>query len=62
MFDKDKDGFLKVSELKRMMSSLGDDKLGKKDLEKMLKDADKCNGGLVNWEGRTKLMTYDMVL
>ena len=53
MFDKDNDGFLSVSDLRRIMTSLGDEKLSKKDLEMMVKEADSDNNGLVNCQGRT---------
>ena len=53
-FDKDNDGFLSVSDLRRIMTSLGDEKLSKKDLEMMVKEADSDNNGLVNCQGRTK--------
>ena len=40
------------------MTSLGDDKLSKKDVEMMVEEADKEQDGLVNCEGqgRTKFM------
>ena len=53
MFDKDNDGFLTVSDLRRIMTSLGDEKLSKKDLEMMVVEADNDNDGLVNCEGQT---------
>ena len=41
MFDRDNDGFLTVSDLRRIVTSLGDDKLSRKDVEMMVEEADK---------------------
>ena len=38
MFDLDNDGFLTVPDLRRIMTSLGDDKLSKRDLERIKMD------------------------
>ena len=51
MFDHDNDGFLTVSDLRKIVTSLGDDKLSKKDAEMMVEEADKDQDGLVNCEG-----------
>ena len=52
MFDCDNDGFLTVHDLRRIMTSLGDDKLSKKDVEMMVEEADKDQDGLVNCQGQ----------
>ena len=52
MFDHDNDGFLTVADLRRIVTSLGDDKLSKKDVEMMVEEADKDQDGLVNCEGQ----------
>ena len=52
MFDLDNDGFLTVPDLRRIMTSLGDDKLSKKDVETMVEEADEDQDGLVNCEGQ----------
>ena len=49
------------------MTSLGDEKLSKKDLEMMVKEADSDNNGLVNCQGQANLTfsllsNYCMVL
>ena len=51
IFDKDKDGFLTVAELKKIMSSMGE-KMPKKELDAMVKEADKDNDGLINCQGK----------
>ena len=58
MFDHDNDWFLTVPDLRRILTSLGDDKLSKKDVEMMVEEAGKDQDGLVNCQGqeRKKIM------
>ena len=49
MFDCDN-----VPDLRRIMTSLGDDKLSKKDVEMMVEEADKDQDGLINCEGKER--------
>ena len=59
MFVCDNDGFLTVSDLRRIMTSLGDDKLSKKDVEMMVEEADMDLDGLVNCEGKERKKVYE---
>ena len=44
MFDKDKDGFLSTDELRKIMK----ERMSKKDLNTMIKEADSDNDGFIN--------------
>ncbi len=50
IFDKDDDGFISVDELRHIMQSLGE-KMGEKELDEMVTEADRDNDGLINYEG-----------
>ena len=50
VFDKDKDGFLTVSELRRIMTSMGET-LTKAEVEDMISEADKNGDGRINYKG-----------
>lgn len=45
-FDKDKDGFLTTDELKKIMK----DRMTKKDIDTMIKEADSGNYGMINYQ------------
>ena len=47
-FDKDKDGFLTTDELKKIMK----DRMTKKDIDTMIKEADSGNYGMINYQGK----------
>ena len=47
MFDKDKDGFLSTDELRKIMK----ERMSKKDLNTMIKEADSDNDGFINCKG-----------
>ena len=47
MFDKDKDGFLSTDELRKIMK----ERVSKKDLNTMIKEADSDNDGFINCQG-----------
>ena len=51
VFDKDKDGFLSVSELRRIMTSMGE-KLTKAEVDDMISEADKNGDGRINYKGQ----------
>ena len=53
-FDKDKDGFLTVPELRKIMTSMGD-RMSKREFEAMVQEADRDNDGLINCKGRNYL-------
>ena len=48
MFDKDKDGFLSTDDLRKIMK----ERMSKKDLNTMIKEADSDNDGFINCQGR----------
>ena len=57
IFDKDDDGVLTVEELRKIMSSLGD-RMTKKEIDLMVKEADDDNDGFINCKGMfQKLLT-----
>ena len=49
-FDKDKDGFLSVTELEKMMTSMGS-RMTRKEFAVMAKEADSDGDGLINYKG-----------
>ena len=51
IFDKDKDGFLTVAELRKIMSSMGE-KMSRNELDAMVREADSDNDGLINCQGK----------
>ena len=50
VFDKDKDGFLTVAELRKIMTAMGE-RMPKKEFEAMVKEVDKDNDGPLNCQG-----------
>ena len=50
IFDKDKDGFLTVAELRKIMTAMGE-RMPRKEFEAMVKEVDKDNDGLINCQG-----------
>ena len=50
VFDKDGNGFISSSELKHVMTNLGE-KLSDEEIEEMIHEADKDGDGQVNYEG-----------
>ena len=53
VFDKDDDGLLSVSELRKIMSSLGD-KMTRKEIDLMVKEADVDQDGFINCQGESQ--------
>lgn len=51
MFDKDKDGLISSSELRHVMTNLGE-RLSEEEVDDMIKEADLDGDGMVNYEGR----------
>ena len=47
-FDKDKDGFLTTDEMRKIMK----DRMPKKEINAMIKEADSDNDGFINCKGR----------
>lgn len=50
VFDKNGDGFISASELRHVMTNLGE-KLTDEEVEDMIKEADLDGDGLVNYDG-----------
>ena len=50
MFDKNKDGLISSSELRHVMTSLGE-KLSDEEVDDMIREADLDGDGMVNYEG-----------
>ena len=53
MFDKDKDGFLTVRELRKIMTAMGD-RMPRQEFDAMVKEVDTDNDGLINCQGNIK--------
>ena len=49
-FDKDKDGFLTLAELRKIMTAMGE-RMPRQEFEAMVKEVDKDNDGLINCQG-----------
>lgn len=50
MFDKDNNGLISSTELRRVMTNLGE-KLTEAEVEDMIKEADVDGDGMVNYDG-----------
>lgn len=50
MFDKNNDGLISSSELRRVMMNLGE-KLTEEEVDDMIKEADMNGDGMVNYDG-----------
>ena len=50
MFDKDGSGTLNVTELRRVMSNMGE-RLGEDEIEEMIKEANATQDGLIDYHG-----------
>ena len=56
MFDKDNDGYLGVSDLRKIMTTMGQ-RLKKSEVEEMVTEADiAISDGLINIRGDTKMV------
>lgn len=51
MFDKNNDGLISSSELRRVMMNLGE-KLTEEEVDDMIKEADMNGDGMVNYDGK----------
>lgn len=56
VFDKNKDGLISSSELRHVMTSLGE-KLSDEEVDDMIREADLDGDGMVNYEGKIKITT-----
>ena len=54
MFDKDNDGYLSVSELRKIMLTMGK-RMKKSEVEEMVTEADIAKNGLINLKGDSHL-------
>lgn len=54
VFDRNGDGFISSSELRHVMTNLGE-KLTDEEVEDMIREADLDGDGLVNYEGKPKI-------
>ena len=61
IFDKDKDGFLTVAELRKIMSSMGE-KMSRNELDAMLREADSGNDGLISCQGKIVFIYFPFFL
>lgn len=52
VFDKNNDGLISSSELRHVMTNLGE-KLSEEEVDDMIKEADMDGDGLVNYDGNT---------
>ena len=57
MFDINKDGFITEKEIKVMMKNLGE-KVRKKDIRKMIKEADLNKDGKISFTGETQISYF----
>ncbi|GJM96414.1 hypothetical protein PR202_ga13245 [Eleusine coracana subsp. coracana] len=55
LFDADQNGYISADELRRMMENLGE-KLTDKEVEDMIREADKDGDGLVSYEEFKQMM------
>ncbi len=61
VFDKDGDGFISASELRHVMTNLGE-KLTDEEVDEMIREADMDGDGKVNYEGRLTLTWMDITM
>lgn len=52
VFDKNNDGLISSTELRHVMTNLGE-RLSEEEVDDMIKEADSDGDGMVNYEGRT---------
>lgn len=51
VFDKDQNGLISSTELRRVMTNLGE-KLTEEEVEDMIKEADMDGDGMINYDGK----------
>lgn len=56
VFDKNNDGLISSIELRHVMTNLGE-KLSDEEVDDMIKEADLDGDGMVNYEGKTCILT-----
>ena len=56
-FDANNDGYIDVTDLKRILTTLGDEKLTRRDIELLVEEADADNDGFVNYEGEVIVLS-----
>lgn len=54
MFDKNKDGLISSTELRHVMTNLGE-KLSEAEVDDMIKEADMDGDGMVNYDGKFEI-------
>jgi len=60
VFDKNNDGLISSTELRRVMTNLGE-KLSEEEVEDMIKEADLDGDGMVNYDGNFQLVSFMMI-
>lgn len=59
MFDKNNDGVISSTELRRVMTNLGE-KLTDEEVDDMIKEADIDGDGMVNYNGMRHVLDYKL--
>ena len=57
VFDQDQNGYIERRELKNVMKSLGNN-LSDKDIDRMMKDADKNGDGRIDFQGNFQIFEF----
>lgn len=61
MFDKNNDGLISSTELRHVMTNLGE-RLSKEEVDDMIKEADSDGDGMVNYEGKRKICVLSFAI
>jgi len=61
MIDKNNDGYITEKEIKSMLKGLGE-KVRKKDIRKMIKEADQNKDGKISFNGMSNVLTFEIVV
>lgn len=61
VFDKNKDGLISSSELRHVMTNLGE-KLSEEEVDDMIKEADMDGDGMVNYDGNRQICAWHIIV